>query len=37
MEYGTVKFACLEEAVEHPLKPVVITVRYNFNVRIYLA
>ena len=27
MEYGTVKFACLEEAMEHPLKPVVITVR----------
>ncbi|KYN21342.1 UPF0505 protein C16orf62 like protein [Trachymyrmex cornetzi] len=25
MEYGTVKFACLEEATEHPLKPVVIT------------
>lgn len=29
MEYGTVKFACLEEATEHPLKPVVITVRIN--------
>lgn len=36
MEYGTVKFACLEEAVDHPLKPVVITVRCNFSLRVYI-
>jgi len=27
MEYGIVKLACLEEVIDHPLKPVVITVR----------
>jgi len=27
MEYGTLKHTCLEEAVDHPLKPVIITVR----------
>lgn len=40
MEYGTVKFACLEEVVDHPLKPVVITVRCSFSstvIRVYLA
>lgn len=40
MEYGTVKFACLEEAIDHPLKPVVITVRCSFNsvlIRVYFA
>lgn len=32
MEYATIKFTSLEEATEHPLKPVIITVRYSFIV-----
>lgn len=34
MEHGAVKFASLEEAMDHPLKPVVITVRNSFVTRV---
>lgn len=37
MKYGTVKFANLEETVDHPLKPVIITVRFNFSIRVYIS
>jgi len=37
MEYGILKHTCLEEAADHPLKPVIITVRDIIKLSLFMC